>query len=234
MNKFVLAAISFAAGAAAGFAVGYYISFEEEEETRVYATELPKPTEKVVEFPKVDPAETERPHDDDPVDPVQMVSAGPARIAQPGQPGVNYAKVQQIVQENGYTDPDDIQRVVDDPDNEETYEERIERQEIEREQAMAEYREKNKGKIVPIQREDFETDFPETDYDHKDLYYFTGDDILTDEDGNIVNEEEFIGNKPRQFGWMANDEDRIYIRNHPKETEYAVWKERCLSTDWWS
>ena len=32
---------------------------------------------------------------------------------------------------------------------------------------------------------------------------------------------------------LNNEEDRIYIRNHPKETDFVVWKENCESTDWW-
>lgn len=244
MNKFVLAALSFVAGAATGFAVGYYISIEDVEETsRVYANDIPKPNniqnfpqvEKPVEVQEtVDPAETERPQDDDPADPSKIISYGPARIAQPGVPGVNYSKVNKIIKENGYTTEEEIKSVLEDPENEETYEERIEREELEMTQQMEEYRKKNEGKIYPITREDWESDFRETDFEQKDLYYFTTDEVLTDENGKILNEAEYIGVKPRQFGWMANDEDRIYIRNFPKETEYVVWKEQCSSIDWWS
>ena len=230
MNKFAIAAISFAAGAAAGFMVGHFVTIEKEEEERVWADDIKK-NSPVTSTNKIDPAETERPTEDDPD---ELVSKGPAHIAKPGQPGVNYAKVQQIVKENGYTDPEDIQEVIDDPENEETYEEMQEREMIEASEAMSEYRKKNKGKIVPIQKDEWDTDFPEVDYDHKDLYYFTTDDVLTDEDGNVVDEEEFIGSKPRQFGWMSNDEERIYIRNNPKETDFQVWKEKCASEDWWA
>ena len=234
MNKFVLAALSFTVGAAAGFAVGYYISIEDDEETRVYGTDIPKPTTPVVKPESIDPAEAEFPQDDDPVDPSKLISPGPAKLPTKDHPGVNYSKVQKIVKENGYTTQEEIQAVIDDPVNEETYEERLERQQIEREEAMSEYRKANKDKIVPISRDEWDTDFPEVDFEHKDLYYFTGDDVLTDEDGNHVSEAEYIGVKPRQFGWMSNDEDRIYIRNHPKETDFVVWKETCDSKDWWS
>lgn len=234
MNKIVLATLSFAIGATAGFAVGYLITIEKDEETRVWADDL-RNENRYVKLPgkdnQVDPAETESPKDDDPE---QLLSKGPAHIAKPGKPGVNYSKVRKIVKENGYTDPEDIQGVVDAPENEETYEERLEREAIEESQAMSEYRKKNKGKIVPITSDEWNTDFPEVDYDHKDLYYFRTDDVLTDEDGNHVDEEEYIGVKPRQFGWMENSEEVIYIRNNPKETDFKVWKQQCASEDWWA
>lgn len=227
-------AIGFSIGTLAGFLVGKFVIIEKDEPEKVYGDDIKKKIkdmEPKKEEPKVDPAETEVPQDDDPND---FVSKGPAHIAMPGQPGVNYSKVQQIIKENGYSDPEDIQEVIDDLDNQETYEERIEREQLEEEEAMSEYRKRNAGKIVPIQKDEWDTDFPEVDYEKKDLYYFTVDDVLTDEDGNIVNEEEHIGTKPRQFGWMANNEEKIYIRNNPKETDYQVWKEKCASTDWWA
>lgn len=237
MNKFVVAAISFTAGVAAGFTVAQFIEIEREENTRVWANDIqketPKPVAPVEVKPQsqVDPAETESPKEDDPS---ELLSKGPAHVAMPGQNGVNYTKVQQIVKENGYTDPEDIQAVIDDPENEESYEERVQREQEELTEAMSEYRKKNKDKIVPIQRDEWDTDFPEVDYDKADLYYFTVDNVLTDEDGNILDEQEYLGAKPRQFGWMENDEERIYIRNNPKETDFQVWKEKCASSDWWA
>lgn len=232
MNKYVIAALSFAAGAIAGFTVGYFITIEkDEEESRVTADDIKE--KKVIEKKPVveDPAEVENPKDDDPD---QLISTGPAHRAMPGQPGVNYSKVNQIIKENGYSDPEDIKEVINDPDNQETYEEREEREMLEASQAMSEYRKKNKDKIVPIQKDEWETDYPEIDYERKDLYYFTTDDVLTDDDGNQLDEAEYIGVRPRQFGWMDNTEDVIYIRNNPKETDFKVWKQRCASTDWWA
>lgn len=240
MNKIAIAALAFTAGAAAGFTVGYFIQIEKDEPEAVEKLTTkdikenlnpatpPAPVETTA--PQVDPAELESPKDDDPS---ELISSGPAHIAKPGKPGVNYAKVRQIVQENGYTDPEDIQAVVNDPDNSETYEERLEREEIERSEAVNEYYEKNKDKIIPITRDEWESDFPEVDFEHEDLYYFRDDDVFTDGDGNVVDEAEFIGPKPRQFGWMANAEDRIYIRNFPKEKDYQVWKQKCTSEEFW-
>ena len=239
MNKFVIAALSFTAGTIVGFTLSRYITIENEDKERVSAEEIKNEMKKKLEgkireevpTPAEDPAEEEFPKDDDPS---EFISRGPAHIAMPGKKGINYSKVNQIIKENGYTDQADIEAVLEDPDNEETYEEREEREALEASLEMAEYRNKNKGKIAPMTREEWESDFQEIDYDKKDLYYVTTDDVLTDEDGNHIDEEEYMGTKPRQFGWMANSEDRIYIRNHPKETDFVIWKENCASTDWWA
>lgn len=235
MNKIAVATLSFTAGAIAGFAVAQFIQIEREEQNREVVTaedirKEQKPVQPTPEAPKVDPAELETPQDDDPSD---LLSRGPAHIAMPGQAGVNYAKVQQIVKENGYTTEDEIQAVIEDPDNEETVEEREEREQLALEQAMSDYRRKNKDKIVPIQKDEWDTDFPEVDYDKKDLYYFVGDNVLTDEDGVQLDIEEYMGTRPGQFGWYSNDEERIFIRNNPKETDYQVWKQKCTSKEWW-
>jgi hypothetical protein len=246
MNKIAVATISFTAGAIAGFVVAQFVTINREEPELITSERLEKEEKEPVKVtPKIqatDPRDEdisdfesprEEEDEDDPYS--KLISTGPARIAMPGKPGVNYSKVQEIVAENGYTDPEDIKAVIDDPDNEETYEERIEREALEETRAMAEYREKNKNKIVPLSRDEWDTDFPEVIYDHADLHYFTADGILTDDEGNDIteHEREYIGPKPRQLGWMNNEEDRIYIRNHPKETDFVVWKHNDISTDWW-
>ena len=240
MNKFVIAALSFTAGAVAGFALSKVISIESEDKEFISAEEIKKEREEKIVIQKKpegndsenssDPAEEEFPQDDDPDD---FISRGPAHIAMPGKKGINYSKANQIIKENGYTDQADIEKVLEDPDNEETYEEREKREALEASMAMAEYRSKNKGKIAPMTRDEWESDFQEVDYDKKELYYFVTDGVLTDYDGNHIDEEEYMGTKPRQFGWMSNGEDRIYIRNHPKETDFVIWKEQCASEDWW-
>lgn len=231
MNKFAIAGLSFTAGAIAGFVVAQFVVIEKEEKPqKITINDINKEEQEKTVKEKVDPAEAESPKEDDPT---QLLSTGPAHIARPGQSGVNYSKVQQIVKEKGYTTQEEIQEVIDDPENEENYEERIEREEEELSAAMNEYRKKNKDKIVPIQKDEFDTDFPEVDYEKKDLYYFTGDGVLTDENGEHVDIEEYMGSKPGQFGWFENAEERIYIRNNPKETDYVVWKQQCTSEEWW-
>lgn len=231
MNKIAIATIAFAGGTAFGFIMGKYVVIDREEPERITAEDIKKAEEPAKpEEPAIDPAETESPKDDDPS---QLLSAGPAHIAMPGQKGVDYSKVQQIVKDNSYMTPEEIQAVLEDPENEETYEERIERESEEISEAMAEYRKKNKDKIIPISKDEWDTDFPEIDYEKADLYYFQGDGVLTDEDGNHLDIEEYMGTKPGQFGWYENAEERIFIRNNPKETDYQVWKQHCTSEEWW-
>lgn len=241
MNKLVLATLCFAAGAGFGYAIGYYVNHKAEVEENktpvepIHMTEEPKKEEKpVVENPSGD-----------------IFKFKPAKIATPEQNGINYRK---YVQELGYkeatehpSDEDELEDEVDtenglpeDEDEdlreecEETYEERLEREEDEREQAMEEYKRKNKGKIEPITQEEFTSDFRENDYDQQDLYYFTEDDVLCDEDGKQLDKEEHLGKKVGQIGWYRSPEDEIYICNHVLEKEYRVIKERCSVEDWWS
>lgn len=262
MNKLTVSVLSFTAGIITGIVVSQFIKSnhetkEEPNKDIVRAVDIVK--ENSQEEPENDPAESEYPKDDDPA---ELISSGPAHIAMPGKRGVNYAKVQQIVKENGYTDPEDIQRVINDPANSETYEERVARQSVivdeddeeddeedpeieidEEELGIAdeikelqrmEDRKKNKGKIIPISKEDWDAgELDSGDFDRQELYYFTEDNKLTDEDGNYVDEMECMGPKPRQFGWMANSEQTIYIRNYPKMTEYKVWKTEATSVEWW-
>ncbi len=232
MNKIAIATLAFAGGTAFGFIMGKYVVIEKEEPVKVTAEDLSKAEEPVVkeEEKNIDPAELESPKDDDPT---QLISSGPAHIAMPGHVGVDYSKVQQIVKDNSYMTPEEIQEVINDPENEETYEERIEREQGEASEAMNDYRKRNKDKIVPITRDEFETDFPEVDYSKADLYYFQGDKVLTDDNGSPLDIEEYMGTRPGQFGWYDNGEERIFIRNNPKETDYQVWKQSCTSEEWW-
>lgn len=97
-----------------------------------------------------------------------------------------------------------------------------------------EYRKRNKNKIIVLPEGNIEytwnreigndPDVPDVCYDEEELYYFTGDDTLTDEDGNIIDEEQYLGVKPRQFGWFENDKEEIYIRNNPLERDFRVNK----------
>ena len=60
--------------------------------------------------------------------------------------------------------------------------------------------------------------------------------IISDEDGKQVDENEYIGPTVRQVGWMAPTslDEVIYIRNHPKEKEFRLFKERCTVEDWFA
>lgn len=228
----VKAFMAFTAGTALGFAIGYFLNKRESEAK----------TQEAMEAFKLYSQKSEVINNDECEDDVKFEGVKPAKFAKPdGTKGINYSKYNKDLQEKidsespSDDDPDDEDEYEDDlnmEDYEETYEEMLERQSEEYMEHAEQYRREHKGKIELMQSDEWDTDFPETDYEHQDLYYFTEDDKLTDEDGNVLDEEEYIGPKVRQVGWMRSPDDVIYIRNHPKEKEYRVFKERCAIIDW--
>ena len=228
----VKAFMAFTAGTALGFAIGYFLNKRESEAK----------TQEAMEAFKLYSQKSEVINNDECEDDVKFEGVKPAKFAKPdGTKGINYSKYNKDLQEKidsespSDDDPDDEDEYEDDlnmEDYEETYEEMLERQSEEYIEHAEQYRREHKGKIELMQSDEWDTDFPETDYEHQDLYYFTEDDKLTDEDGNVLDEEEYIGPKVRQVGWMRSPDDVIYIRNHPKEKEYRVFKERCAIIDW--
>lgn len=234
MNKAVLATLCFASGAAFGFAVGYFmVNKKEKEEDKQYIQPIP------VEKPEEKPEKTQ----------TDIFDIKPARLAKkPGDVGINYTeyvkdlKYKQETQVPPDDDPDDEEDILEnevDPeedmnmeDFEETYEERIERESEEALEHSEKYKREHKGKIELMTSDEWDTDYPENDYEREDLYYFTDSDILTDEDGHQLPEVETIGPKVRQVGWMQSSEENIYVRNHPQEKEYRIFKEHCTVEDW--
>lgn len=227
MNKAVLATLCFVAGAAFGFSVGYYLNKEQKEE-KEFVEPIP------VEEPKAEDENTQK----------EEFDIKPARLAkEPGDVGINYTayvkdlKYKQETQSPPDDDPDDESEEDEDMDMtqyEETYEERLERESQEVLEHSERYKREHKGKIELMTEDEWDTDFPETDYEREDLYYFTESDILTDEDGNQLPENETIGPKVRQVGWMQSPDENIYVRNHPQEKEYRIFKERCSVEDWFA
>lgn len=228
----VKAFMAFTAGTALGFAIGYFLNKRESESK----------AQEAMEAFKLYSQKSEVINNDECEDDIKFEGVKAAKFAKPdGTKGINYSKYNKDLQEKidsespSDDDPDDEDELDDDlnmEDYEETYEEMLERQSEEYIEHAEQYRREHKGKIELMQSDEWDTDFPETDYEHQDLYYFTEDDKLTDEDGNVLDEEEYIGPKVRQVGWMRSPDDVIYIRNHPKEKEYRVFKERCAIIDW--
>lgn len=235
MNNVVLATICFTAGAGLGFTVGYYLNRKEAE---VREREAIEAFERYKQESKPENSQREETVEQ----PEFLKDIKPAKFAKPdGTKGINYTQynkdVQEVIDSEHPTDddPDNSEEESDFPDEEdyeETFEEKQERESEEYLEHAESYRREHAGKIELMMSDEWDTDFPETDYDRADLYYFTESDILTDEDGNTLDEEEYIGPKPRQVGWMRSPDDVIYIRNHPKEFEYRVFKERCSVEDW--
>ena len=104
------------------------------------------------------------------------------------------------------------------------------------------YRNKNKNKIIVLPEDNIgetwnrdignDPSNPEVIYEEEELYYFTVDDTLTDEDGNIIDEDQYLGPKPRQFGWFTNDKEDLFIRNNPLERDFRVNKVRAVRSDY--
>lgn len=104
------------------------------------------------------------------------------------------------------------------------------------------YISKNKNKIIVLPEDQIydtwgrdegnDPEAPGVVYEEEELYYFTEDDRLTDEDGNDIDEERYLGKKPRQFGWFTNDKDDIFIRNNPLERDFRVNKAHASKEDY--
>lgn len=234
MNKAVLATLCFAAGAAFGFTVGYYINKSNEENNKEFVDPI------VVDNQKTEELEPEKAQG-------TIFEIKPARLARkPGDVGINYTeyvkelKYKQETQSPPEDDPEsEDSDIPEDPEEEidmsrfeETYEERLERESEEALEHSERYKREHKGKIDLMTEDDWDTDFPETDYEREDLYYFVDDDILTDEDGHQLPENETIGPKVRQVGWMQSKDENIYVRNHIQQKEYRIFKEFCSVEDW--
>ena len=228
MNKAVLATLCFAAGAGFGFAVGYYMVTK-------------KDSAEDKEF--VEPITVDKKSEPEPEVKTQF-DITPARLAKrPGETGINYTEFVKDLQykmettgpseEDSYEDDDSsIEEQMNMEDFEETYEERLEREAEEALEHSEKYKRDHKGKIELMTSDEWDTDYPESDYEREDLYYFTESDILTDEDGHQLPEAETIGTKVRQVGWMQSPDEVIYVRNHPQEKEYRIFKEHCTVEDW--
>ena len=245
MNNFIASSIGFVLGVGVGYGIGHYVNAKKYEKKE---TEYVEPV--FVEQPQKNPQkENLEEHFQKTLGEGSLYSevfkSKPAKEAlKPGETGINYSayvkdlKYKQETQVPPEGDENDISEEDEDEIDmskyEETYEERLERENKELVESAAAYKKHNKGKIELMQSDEWDTDFRDNDYERGDLYYFTESDILTDEDGNQLDEVEYIGPKVRQVGWMQSPDNIIYIRNHPKEMEYRVFKQRCTVEEWWS
>jgi hypothetical protein len=235
MNKAVLATLCITAGVSFGFTVRYFVYNKDKNEDKEFVEPIQVET----------PVKTEEPKEEKPQD--EFAGVKPARIAKhEGEVGINYTefvKDLKYKQETASPSEDDTydtgegdgetdDEEEDMKDYEETYEERVERESEEALEHSEKYKKAHAGKIELMTSDEWDTDYPESDYEREDLYYFTEDDVLTDEDGHKLDEAEYIGPKPRQVGWMRSKDENIYVRNHPKEKEYRVFKEFCTVEDW--
>lgn len=137
---------------------------------------------------------------------------------------------------------DDHPRDDDEEDDDYVDEEDEEFEDYESSKEYTNYRNKNKNKIIVLPEDNIgetwnrdignDPSNPEVIYEEEELYYFTVDDTLTDEDGNIIDEDQYLGPKPRQFGWFTNDKEDLFIRNNPLERDFRVNKVRAVRSDY--
>ena len=97
---------------------------------------------------------------------------------------------------------------------------------------ITEWQKKKGDKIDVLGNEAVDSEYPEVHYPGEELYYFTEDDIITDEDGNEIDEKSLIGDKLRRFGWMQNEQEAVWVRNNPRETDYHVNKVKDSRDSW--
>lgn len=198
---------TFAAGVALGFLASRAVEKQKAEEEPIHVKDdVVKETEDK-EVKPVDPAKP------------QVHSNGPAKIATPEKPGINYQAYAKKVEELGYKPaPGEI----DIP--EETYTERMEKENEELNEQYIQYEKKKGNKIAVLGNTPIDEEYPDIQYEESTIYYFTTDDLLTDEDGNAIDELEILGDKLRKFNWYSGDEEEVWVRNNPKRMDYHVVK----------
>ena len=222
MNKstIIFGVGSLVVGTILGYVAGYYASkkkFDEElndissnknnEDTKEPSNEPEeKKTEEKVSF-----------------DPSKIVSPGPAKIAMPGEDGIDYVNYSKKVEELKYKGEDTSE--VNPEDFKQTYDERILQQNLAVSQEFETYKKQRKKKYY-ILSHGVDEDYPDISFEKQTLFYFTMDDVLTDEEGNFVDEQKLIGNDLRKYGWFINKNmTETTVRNMEDEIDYDVKKE---------
>ncbi len=99
---------------------------------------------------------------------------------------------------------------------------------------VREYKNIHGDDIMVLWEGDRDPDYPNLEYDHKDLYWFVGDDVVTDDEGNLVDEEALIGHELRDSKWQDDpDNDTVWVRNNSLEIDYCVYRYTGTSSDFW-
>ena len=225
----IFSGLSLLTGAVVGFVVGYSISKKNAEDKLQEQEEAFKAMQEYQN-------ESELPVENKPV--VKTVVKA-AKLATPEASGIDYTLYSKMKAEETKKAESESPSEEDTEEDEEeieapmeTYEERLER-EAEEENAQYQLYQKKKGdKIDVLGNEAVDSEYPEVHYPGEELYYFTEDDIITDEDGNEVDEKSLIGDKLRRFGWMQNEQEAVWVRNNPRETDYHVNKVKDSRDSW--
>lgn len=220
---------SLVVGSILGYVAGYYASKKkfDEELNDISANKNNEDTKE----PSNEPEEkkTEETEEKVSFDPSKIVSPGHAKIAMPGEDGIDYVNYTKKVEELKYKhkDPDstDSKEEVNPEDFKQTYDERILQQNLTVSQEFETYKKQRKKKYY-ILSHGVDEDYPDISFEKQTLFYFTMDDVLTDEEGNFVDEQKLIGNDLRKYGWFINKNmTETTVRNMEDEIDYDVKKE---------
>ena len=238
MNKTILYTTGgFIIGAAVGFLLGYKFKEQEDSAEREELVNQIKEADKTHNETQV---QLENKKDDKPVitdvNPI-IVSAGPAKLATPDTPGVNYSAYAKKIEELNYqrgslapTDGDDTELTEEEeedediPEDEETFDERVDRENNAINEECKKYKEKKGDQIDVLGNNPIDNDYPNVSYQTESLLYFIPDDFVTDIVGNRIDEMDILGNKLRRFGWFQNEQESVWVRNNKYETDYQITK----------
>lgn len=235
MNKTIFVVFgSFLAGTASGFILGYcYMKKKNNEEIACYEKALYSKTVDDLKYnAKSDPetpAVTEKVKTIVQNDPSKIVSQGPAKLATPIEPGIDYtAYAKKIAEPLAPTDGDDTElegpEEIDEESMMENYEERVDRELKMINDELQSYVAKKGNSIDVLGKVNIDNDYPDIRYEEEELLWFIPDQVLTDAMGNFVDEEDLIGDKLRKFGWFQNGQEDIWVRNNPLTRDYHVKK----------
>ena len=232
MNKgtIIFGVGSLVVGTILGYVAGYYASKKKFDEEVNYISNKNKEEskEETKEEPVVTattPATPDKQQEEKKTsfDPSKIVSPGPAKIAMPNEPGIDYVNYSKKVEELKYKGDDTSE--VNPEDFKQTYDERILQQNLAVSQEFETYKKQRKKKYY-ILSHGVDEDYPNISFEKQTLFYFTMDDVLTDEEGNFVDEQNLIGNDLRKYGWFINKNmTETTVRNMEDEIDYDVKKE---------
>lgn len=65
---------------------------------------------------------------------------------------------------------------------------------------------------------------PDLEFDQEELYYYMSNELLIDDNGNPINETDYIGNDLRRYGFMRGNGtlDYTWVRNYDHQVDYLV------------
>lgn len=225
MNKstIIFGVGSLVVGMILGYVAGYYAS-EKKFDEELNDILLNKNNEDTKELSnESEEKKTEETEEKVSFDPSKIASPGPAKIAMPGEDGIDYVNYSKKVEELKYKGKDSSE--VNPDDFKQTYDERVLQQNLAVSQEFETYKKQRKKKYY-ILSHGVDEDYPDISFEKQTLFYFTMDDVLTDEEGNFVDEQKFIGNDLRRYGWFINKNmTETTVRNMEDEIDYDVKKE---------